>query len=123
MKSELYKKIKEIDITKLDDQDKQELLRIFMVTQNPSIRDHIAFIFSDLHYDKAIPFIIQKINDKGIINNNGALIFALNDMNVKDYGISFKRIICEHGYEARLMAYGIVEKYAASISSEITNLA
>ena len=35
-----------------------------MVTENVLIRNHIALIFSDLHYEKEVPYIINKINEK-----------------------------------------------------------
>ena len=118
MKSELYKAITTIDITKLDDDDKLELLRIFMLTKNPLIYNHIAFIFSDLHYNKAIPYIIRKINHKSTFNDRGSLVFALDNLNSKKYFISFIKIICEQGYESRLMAFGIIEKYVSIISNQ-----
>ncbi len=122
MKSELYKAIKAINISNLTDDDKAELLKIFMVTQNILILDQIAFIFSDLHYDKAVPYIFKRINDKNAYNNNGSLVFALEGLNVKRYFISLIRIICEQAYEARLMAYGIVKKYIPSISRKTRGL-
>ena len=77
MKTELYKSIKAINIKNLNEDDKEELLRIFMVTKNDLIRNQIAFIFSDLHYDNAIPYIIKKINEKSTFHNNGSLVHAL----------------------------------------------
>jgi hypothetical protein len=117
MKTELYKSIKAIDIKNLTEDDKEELLRIFMVTKNDLIRNQIAFIFSDLHYDNAIPYIIKKINEKGILHNNGSLVHALEELDLKKYFIPLIKIICEHEYEPRLMAYGIVQRLAPSISN------
>jgi|SRR5690348_4084780 len=117
MKTELYKCIKAIDIKALNEDDKEELLRIFMVTKNALIRNQIAFIFSDLHYDKAVPYIIKKINEKSVIHNNASLVHSLEDFDLRKYFIPFIKIICEHEYEPRLIAYGIVEKLASSMSS------
>lgn len=113
---ELYKAIKAINIKNLDEDDKEELLRMFMVTKNALIRNHIAFIFADLHYDKAVFYIIKKINDKSTFNNNGSLVYSLEDFNLRKYFIPLTKIICEQGYEARLMAYGIVQKLAPLVS-------
>ena len=62
--------IKAIEIDKLAEDDLSELLRIFMVTENPLTRDHLASVFSDLHYDKAGPYIIKKAEEKDVIGNN-----------------------------------------------------
>ena len=119
MKTELYHCITSIDVKKLNEDDKEELLRIFMITKNDLIRNQLAFIFSDLHYEKAIPYIIKKINDKSVFHNNGSLVHALEDFDLKRYFIPLVKIICEHDYEPRLMAYGIVQRIAPSISKGI----
>jgi hypothetical protein len=123
MKTELYKAIKAINIKNLNDDDKEELLRMFMVTKNALIRNQIAFIFGDLHYDKAVPYIIKKINDKSTFNNNGSLVYSLQDMEVQKYFIEFIKIICVQEYESRLMAYEVVQKYAPTISNKIRSRA
>lgn len=115
MKTELYKCIKAIDISKLNEEDKEELLRIFMVAKNDLIRDQIAFIFSDLRYNKAVPFIFERINEASALHNNGSLVHALEELDVKDYFIPLIKIIGEHEYEPRLIAYGIVEQFAPEI--------
>ena len=115
MKTELYKSIKAIDSKNLTEDDKEELLRIFMVTKNILIRNHLALIFADLHYDKAVPYIIKKINEKSTFNNNGTLVYSLQDFDLKKYFIPLIRIICEQEYEARLTAYGIVQDLAPLI--------
>jgi len=82
MKTELYKAIEAIDIKNLTEDDKEELLSIFMVTKNALIRNHIALIFADLHYDKAVPYIIKKINEKSTFNNNGTLVHSLEEFDL-----------------------------------------
>lgn len=117
--TELYRHIKAIDIGKIKEDDKEELLKIFMVTKNPLIRNHIAMIFSDLKYDKSAPFIIKKIMDKDTINDNGTLVYSLENLDCKKYFLSIIEIICKMEYEARLMAYEIVKKLASSISGKL----
>lgn len=119
MENELFKAIKSIDIKNLNTQDKEELLGIFQITKNSLIRDRIALIFADLNYNEAVPYIIKKATDKNLIGNNGTLIFSLEDLDTKKYFITFIKIICEQDYEARLLAYNIVEKYADSIEKSI----
>src|SRR5437773_3075334 len=115
MKTELYRVIKEIEIKKLTNDDMEELLNFFMVTKNDLIRNHIAFIFADLHYDKAVPYIIKKINEKSVLHNNGSLVYSLRSFDMKKYFIELIRIICMHEYEPRLMAYEIAHEFASSI--------
>jgi len=120
---ELYNAIKAIDINKLSEEEKEELLGIFMVTKNVLIRNHIALIFADLHYEKAVPYIFDKINDKSTYNKNGTLVYSLQKFELKEYCIQLIKIICDQDYEARLMAYGIVEDLAPSIPGIIKNKA
>ena len=118
MDNELYKSIKLIDVKKLNEDDKDELLKIFMVTKNILIRNHIAFMFADLHYDKAVPYIIKKINEKSTFNNNGSLVYVLENFDMKKHFIPLIKIVCGQEYEARLMAYGIIEELSPSISNK-----
>lgn len=118
MKSELYKIIKEVDIKKLSNDDMEELLIFFMVTKNDLIRNQIAFIFADLHYNKAVPYIIKKINEESLSHNNGSLVYSLGSFNMKKYFIELIKIICKHEYEPRLMAYEIVHESAPLIPNK-----
>ncbi len=121
METELYRVIKLIDAKKLTSDDKEDLLKLFMATNNSLIRNYIAFIFSDIQYDKAVPYIIKKINEKSTFNNNGSLVFALENFNLKKYFIPLIKVICEQEFEARLMAYGIVQKYVVLVSEGVKN--
>lgn len=117
--TELYRALKGISAENLTDEDKEELLRFFVVAKNHVIRNQIAFILSDIKYNKAIPFIIEKINDKNLSHNNGSLVYALENLEVKDYFIEFVKMICEMEYEPRYQAYEIVQKFTPTISREI----
>jgi hypothetical protein len=123
MKTELYKAIKSIDVKSLSNDDIEDLLQFFMTTKNALIRNQIAFIFSDLHYDKAIPYILKKINDKDISHNNGSLVYSLTGFDMKKYFVDLVKIICVHEYEPRLMAYEIVLDIASSIPNKTKNKA
>jgi hypothetical protein len=116
IQNELYQAIKKINIENLNEDDKEELIKIFEVTNNSHIRNQLALIFADLNYNKAVPYIIRKINDRKIFNYIGTLVYSLEGLDVKIYFLTFIRVICEHEYEARISAYSIVEKFAASIS-------
>ena len=117
--TELYRALKGINAENLTDEDKEELLRFFVVAKNHVIGNQIAFIFSDIKYNKAIPFIIEKINDKNLSHNNGSLVYALENLEVKDYFIEFVKMVCEMEYEPRYQAYEIVQKFMPTISREI----
>ena len=111
MNTELYKAFKGLPVENLVEEDKEELLKFFIVTENSLIRNQIAIIFSDLRFNKAIPYLIKKINDRNLYNNNGTLVWALGKLDAEEYFINFIKIICEQEYEARLMAYDIVERF------------
>jgi hypothetical protein len=86
------------------------------VTNNSLIRDHIAMIFSDVRYDKAIPYILRKIKDKRMYGNNGTLVAALRYLDASKYFNEFVKIICEQDYEARLWALDIIEDFSSAVS-------
>jgi hypothetical protein len=119
MENELFRCIKMIDNDKLTQEDKEELLRMFMVTQNDQVRNQLAFIFSDLKFDKAVPYILKKINDKSLSHNNGSLVYSLEPFDLRKYFIQLIKVICEHEYEPRLLAYGFVEDLSPTISKAI----
>lgn len=118
MFTELYKAIKTINIDNLSEPDKFELLKIFIVTQDVLVRDHLAFIFSDLRFNEAVPFIISRINEQSSLNNNGSLVYSLDNLDTAGYFLDIIKIICDHGYEARLQAYELIEKNVSFISEE-----
>ena len=119
METGLYEAIKAINVENLSEDEKKELLKIFQVTENSLIRNRIAIIFSDSHYNEAIPYIIKKINDKDLYNYNGTLVWALGNLDSKKYFTEFIKIICEQAYEARLWAYGAVEDFTPIISNTV----
>lgn len=110
MGNELYNALKKINIKLLDDLEKSELLKIFLITENQLVRNHIAFIFSDIDYNAAVPFIIKRIENKDTYNANGSLVYALKNLDTKKYFLSFIKMIYQQGYEARLAAYEIIQK-------------
>jgi len=119
MENELFRCIKLIDKNKLTQEDKEELLRMFMITKNDLVRNQLAFIFSDLKFDRAVPYILKKINEKSLSHNNGSLVFSLEPFDLSKYFIQLIKIICEHEYEPRLWAYGFVEDLSPKISKAV----
>jgi hypothetical protein len=117
--SELYRVLKTLNVTKLNENDKMELLNFFVVTNNPLIWNHLALIFSDIKFDKAVPAIINKINDRKSSNDKGTLIYSLENLDCKEHFLSLIRFIGEMDYESRLMALGVVEKLQISVSNKI----
>jgi hypothetical protein len=121
--SELVSVLKQVDLEKLNDEDKKELLKWFNITESIGVRNTIALIFADTGYNEAVPYILRKIKDKSLLNKNGTLVYALGYLDVKKYFIQIIRIICEQGYEARMTAYGLVEDLLPTISNSVGNKA
>jgi hypothetical protein len=119
VENELVKSIKNLKIENLNTADMEELLQIFNVVKSADLRNQIALVFFDLKYEKAVPSIIKKIIDKELFNKTGTLIFSLSNLDVKKHFITLIKVICEQGYEARLMAFQIIEKYAQSVSPQV----
>lgn len=116
MSNTLYQAFKEINIANLDDDDKEQLLQFFIVTTDSLLRNQIAFMLSDLKFQKVVPFIIQKINQKELLGNNGSLVYALENLDVKDHFLAIVQMICDQEYESRLNAFGILQQYSNTIS-------
>ena len=74
-----------------------------------------------MRFNRAIPYIIEKINDPKLYNNNGSLVYALGEMDSISYFLDIIRMICEQDYEARLMGYNIVYNLAGLISIATAN--
>lgn len=122
LQTELYRCFKGINIENIKEDDKEELLKIFRVTENSLIRNHIAMIFSDLEYHKAVPYIIKKVMNENV-EDNGTLIYSLQNLDCKGFFLSFIKMICKMDYEGRLMAYELVNKYIGSISKRTATIA
>jgi hypothetical protein len=118
MKTELYNTLKALNIEKLSETDLQDLLSIFMVISNPLIRNYLAIVFADVHYEKAIPYLLKKIGEKDTYNNNSTLVHALGSFDMSNYLVQLAVIVCEQEYEARLMAYGIIEEIIPKAPNE-----
>jgi hypothetical protein len=121
--SELFRVLDSIEIDKLNNGDKEELLKIFNHTENYAIRNHIAMIFADTRYQEAVPSIIKKIGDKTLLNKTRTLVYALKFLDAKKYLIDLIKIIYEQEYEARLMAYGGIEHLLPLVSIRVGNQA
>jgi hypothetical protein len=119
MKTELYRVIKSIDKEALSEEDKDDLLKLFMVTNNGLIRDHIAILFSDVRYFKAAPYIIRKIKDKSTYGNTGVLVAALRNLDAGKYYHEFVNVICEQDYESRLWALDLIEDFISDVSTNV----
>ncbi len=117
MTNELSNAINSINIDNLDEEDKADLLRIFMATENAGVRNRIAMQFADLRYQKAVPYVVEKINDPAIRHCTGTLLYALDSLDAAPYFLTFIRVLSEHEYESRYGAHILVEKYADSISA------
>ncbi len=116
MESELYKVIKLLNPNKITEEDKKELLTIFLNTNNYQIRNRIAILLSDVGFNSAIPLIIKVIFRKDLYNRNGSLVYALYDMDVLEYFLDIVKIIATQDYEARIMAIEIIKKFLPKTS-------
>lgn len=112
----LFAAIKGIEVSKLSEPDKEDLLRFFLVAENPVVRDRIAIILSEAGYQKSVPHILKRIFEPKSFNKNGTLVYALEGLNVTKHYLQIIKILCEMGYEARVGAYTIIEKLNNTIS-------
>lgn len=116
--SELFKAIKTLDPKRLTDNEKIALLKLFELTDDTGIRNHLAIIFLDAGYIEAAPIIRDKIFDPGLYNRNGTLVFALSQFDPLTYYLDLVKVLCTMGYEARMTAFNPVEENALLISTQ-----
>ncbi len=118
MSRTIYEMLKKIEIDQLDDQDLEDLFCLFQGTGNSLVRNQIAFIFSDLKYNVAVPCIIDKIKDKDVRDPNGSLVYALENMDTLNHFVTIVDIMCKHGYTGRLSAIAIIKNNLPNVTKE-----
>ncbi len=116
MNNEIYRAVKSIDPNKLTPEDKFELLEIFKITRNDLVRNQIAILLADAGFKEAVPEILKKIGEKGMISKNGTLVFTVGGLISQKNIVQIVRIICEQEYEARLMAFEIIKNLRPSLT-------
>ena len=92
-------------IAKLED----FLLEIFKNSSNINLLHELALFFKSKKVHKAAPFLISKITSPEYQNKNGTFLYALIDIDCKDYYKEIIPFIANGDYESREMAVFILE--------------
>jgi len=115
---ELLNTLKSIKAGKLTEENKIDLLTLFINTKSYSIQDQIAIIFGEANFDFAIPYIFAKIRDKINYNHTGTLVYSLDYFDMKPYLKELIEIILEQGYESKIMAYNLIKEFSLLLSED-----
>jgi len=118
LQTELYRVIKDINISLLDEHDKMDLLSVFKNTNNHALRDLIALYFEELQFNEASPYIISKINDPQLVNHTSTLVFSLKSLDLQPmFFIDIIRLFCRSKYSSQLSSVDVIEKLLPVVSA------
>lgn len=109
MSSEINRIFDSIIKEKLSPNDMEVLLDIFRATNNVWLLNKISFIFADLKYEKAKPFLLKKIFESDMYGKNGSLVFSVIDLfTIYDLDSAIK-ILTSQDYECRISVFDFLE--------------
>ena len=73
-------------------------------------RNIVALALRDLKDNQAIEPLLKSIFKSENKNNNGTMVYALQELNCKDKLIDIFKILFFQGYESKLLAYNILNE-------------
>lgn len=113
--TELFNVLLQLREENLTAGDLEDLLVLFSYTKNHALRNHLAKIFCNVHYEPAVPVIFEKILDKCNYNHTGTLVFALESFDLKNYLKDLVQILLSpQSFEALMTLEYIIERHLDS---------
>lgn len=91
------------------------LLQTLRSTEDADIRNAIALALSDLQAHEAVAALLEIIKNPKHKGFTGTLLYALQNLDCKDYFLDFIHILGEGTFENSEMALGLIEKYADDV--------
>ncbi|MFZ4414768.1 MAG: HEAT repeat domain-containing protein, partial [Bacteroidales bacterium] len=98
--------------------DAKPLLKELIYSKNQWIRDAAAISLGDLEAHEVVPEIMDLINNPNNKDNNGSLIYALRNLEVKDFFLGFIKLLTSD-LESRDLALDIIENNLDKVSIDI----
>lgn len=98
--------------------DAKPLLKELLYSTNQWVRDAAAISLGDLKANEVVPEIMDLINNPNNKENNGSLIYALRNLEVKDFFLDFIKLLTSH-LESRDLALDIIEANLYKVSTDI----
>lgn len=98
--------------------DAKPLLKELLYSTNQWVRDAAAISLGDLKANEVVPEIMDLINNPNNKENNGSLIYALRNLEVKDFFLDFIKLLSSH-LESRDLALDIIEANLYKVSTDI----
>jgi len=98
--------------------DAKPLLKELLYSTNQWIRDAAAISLGDLKANEVVPEIMDLINNPNNKDNNGSLIYALQNLEIKDFFLDFIKLLSSH-LESRDLALDIIENNLDIVSTDI----
>ena len=84
-------------------------------------RNIVALALRDLKENKAIEPLLKSIFKPENKNNNGTMVYALQELNCKDKLVDIFKILFFQGYESKLLAYNILDEQTFEFSKDDLN--
>lgn len=98
--------------------DAKPLLKELLYSTNQWVRDAAAICLGDLKANEVVPEIMDLINNPNNKENNDSLIYALRNLDVKDFFLDFIKLLSSH-LESRDLALDIIEANLYKVSTDI----
>ena len=92
------------------------LLDMLLKEHNDNLRNVIALSLGSLKADDAVPILIQLVKKPELKNKRGSLVYALQNLDCKNYFIDIVELICDGNYEVCNHALDIFESLVDEIS-------
>lgn len=92
------------------------LMDMLLDENNINILNALALSLGDLRAQEALPLIMSYIQDPKNKNKNGSFVYALQNLDCKDYFLDVVDMICSGHYEVYHSAFDIFESIVDEVS-------
>jgi HEAT repeat protein len=85
------------------------LMNMLSEEKDINLKNALALSLSDLKADEAVPLLMKLIKDPEHENKRGSFVYALQNLDCREYFFDFVEMICTGNYEVYCHAYDIFE--------------
>jgi HEAT repeat protein len=85
------------------------LMQMLSVEKDINIRNALALSLGDLRANEAVPLLMSLVKDPKNENKRGSFVYALLNLDCKEYFLDFAEMICTGNYEVYSHALDIFE--------------
>lgn len=106
-------RFKIIDSKTLDSETRQKSIKLILEklnSKNASIRSIASHMIIEFQLEQAKQKLIERINDRDTLNNNGTMTYALSHLNCQNNLKDVYKILATQSYESKIHAYNILSE-------------